>query len=149
MGTGSGSCGQFISCPWCFFLLREGLLTLFLCCRVGSLPWKTVLHGLLHCASFHGQFPRLCSRVGPFCGVSPLGTECSRASSHGVTAPPSVDTDSRPFSEVCIPRKAAQLSRFNPYICFAHSSSSISTRTGFDSAFLGIKTTSCSVRRNV
>ena len=69
-GTGSGGCSQFITCCLCCsFLLRGGLLTLFLCSSVGSLPWETVLHGLLQCESFphttvlhelfqHGSLPQ-------------------------------------------------------------------------------------------
>jgi len=45
---GNGDWGQFITrCLCCSFLLRGGLLTLFLCSSVGSLPWETVLHKLL------------------------------------------------------------------------------------------------------
>ena len=47
-----------------------GLITLFPCSSVGSLPRETVLHELLQ----HGSFPRAavlhnCSSVGPFHGV--------------------------------------------------------------------------------
>jgi len=41
------------SCCLCHsFLLRGGLLTLFPCSSMGSLPWETVLHKLLQCESF-------------------------------------------------------------------------------------------------
>jgi len=52
-GMGNGSYGQFITCCLSRSLsLRGGLLTLFPCSSMGSLPQETVLHKLLQRESF-------------------------------------------------------------------------------------------------
>lgn len=76
--TGFRHCNHFIIHLYCSFLLRGRLLTLLHCSSMGSLPcWKTALHELLQCESFHWaaipyEFSRSLST-----GYSSSGADCS------------------------------------------------------------------------